>query len=361
MPIVTVVGQGERGTFPLCLKEGALVRATDVENGKKCECICPGCKGALIAANAGEIRIPHFKHTAERTCLNGYEVGVLQAAKEVLAKNGGLLLPPFTVMISGEDLRRRATERTVGFGSTVVTADRVDIDPACSRTKPDVVFHRGGRELHINIRVSLAEGKGKRRKLQASGPSTLEIDLSNVGDETLNAPDQFEQIVLLHPENRYWIRHLKGSQLVEEAKRALDAEIEARNRQIREALEKQRPAISNRPIQIQPPKISSEVAARSNVRLLQENYIEQKMLREQRLISNYQSALSLGGGQCLQCQKCYLISGPSHYGDCLHCGSSTEYMKPISVTRVLIQALSEGSDLTVIKSLKNAPNLREQD
>lgn len=354
-------GARRKRHIPFGLKEGALVRATDVENGKKCECICPGCKGALIAANAGEIRIPHFKHTAERTCLNGYEVGVLQAAKEVLAKNGGLLLPPFTVMISGEDLRRRATERTVGFGSTVVTADRVDIDPACSRTKPDVVFHRGGRELHINIRVSLAEGKGKRRKLQASGPSTLEIDLSNVGDETLNAPDQFEQIVLLHPENRYWIRHLKGSQLVEEAKRALDAEIEARNRQIREALEKQRPAISNRPIQIQPPKISSEVAARSNVRLLQENYIEQKMLREQRLISNYQSALSLWGGQCLQCQKCYLISGPSHYGDCLHCGSSTEYMKPISVTRVLIQALSEGSDLTVIKSLKNAPNLREQD
>ncbi len=43
------------------LKNDKLVHVSEVENGLKCECLCPVC-GDHLVAHQGKIKIPHFKH-----------------------------------------------------------------------------------------------------------------------------------------------------------------------------------------------------------------------------------------------------------------------------------------------------------
>ena len=50
---------------PFGEKDGKLILISDIspeENGKKCGCICPICKGDFQAKNKGTIRQPHFAH-----------------------------------------------------------------------------------------------------------------------------------------------------------------------------------------------------------------------------------------------------------------------------------------------------------
>ena len=62
-----------------------LVDVDEVENGKKCNCICPSCKMTLNAKQ-GEVNEHHFAHAhkAETICHYSYWVSVRDMAKQIL-------------------------------------------------------------------------------------------------------------------------------------------------------------------------------------------------------------------------------------------------------------------------------------
>lgn len=349
-----VVGGRSRrdGSVPFGLKEGVLLRAVDVENGQKCGCVCPECGDTLNAANRGKIQIPHFRHIS-RPCLRGYEVGVLRAAKEVLARNAGVLLPAFSATVVGTDMLARPLKDTVDFPPRTLIAEQVDIEPGRGRCRPDVILRLGERELYVKLRVSYAETKGRRRKIYKSGPSILEIDLSDIELETINSAEKFAQAVLSQPDNRQWLRHQKGMRRIEEKGRALAEKI----KQV--AHEGQQQAIAR--------QAQQQRAAKTSLRAFAQpctnqpgNHIEQKLHREKLLIANYQEARERWGGKGLLCGSCQFVSDPNHMGNCSYCGGRAEKMVLIDVTPARITAVSRDSDLTVPKSLANALHVNAQ-
>ncbi len=61
---------------------GKIVNIGNVENGAGCHCICPSCKGALIAKNNCKVRIHHFAHQSGVECPDAYESMLHLLAKE---------------------------------------------------------------------------------------------------------------------------------------------------------------------------------------------------------------------------------------------------------------------------------------
>jgi len=56
--------------FSIALEKGTniLVNATDVKNGKECNCYCASCKEDLVAVNQGIKQRPHFRHSSKSKC-----------------------------------------------------------------------------------------------------------------------------------------------------------------------------------------------------------------------------------------------------------------------------------------------------
>lgn len=59
--------------IPFSERDGVLLRAFEVANGLACNCICPGCRKTLVAANGGLKVIPHFRHAQAEDCSRGYK------------------------------------------------------------------------------------------------------------------------------------------------------------------------------------------------------------------------------------------------------------------------------------------------
>ena len=71
--------------IPFGERDGMLLRAFEVANGLACDCICPGCRRPLNAANGGLKVIPHFRHAQAEDCVRGYKEGVRRAAVALIA------------------------------------------------------------------------------------------------------------------------------------------------------------------------------------------------------------------------------------------------------------------------------------
>lgn len=48
--------------IPFGERDGLLYQADEVANGLGCQCVCPECQRALVAANEGTKVLPYFRH-----------------------------------------------------------------------------------------------------------------------------------------------------------------------------------------------------------------------------------------------------------------------------------------------------------
>jgi len=66
---------------------------SDVERGLKCGCVCPACRGPLVARK-GDERIHHFAHHDRRECRHALESSLFGMAVELLEAPGAALSLP---------------------------------------------------------------------------------------------------------------------------------------------------------------------------------------------------------------------------------------------------------------------------
>lgn len=74
-------------------KNNQLVHIDAVENGGKCNCICPYCEKPLFAKNGGDIREHHFAHYKGNECEHAYETTLHLLAKEIIMEEQCIMLP----------------------------------------------------------------------------------------------------------------------------------------------------------------------------------------------------------------------------------------------------------------------------
>lgn len=67
-------------------EQGTLVHVDNVPNGKACMCVCPACKGLLLARNNGKQKIHHFAHQPGVDCPTAYETSLHLVAKDKIQK-----------------------------------------------------------------------------------------------------------------------------------------------------------------------------------------------------------------------------------------------------------------------------------
>lgn len=226
---------------PFGLRDGKFWAPAEVLKGKACNCVCPGC-GAPLAAKAqtSRRRRPHFAHLADAGCQTGCETGIHGRAKQVIAERrvlalpawGGDLLdmpnPPFARDDDGHCHRGRF----VDYPARQVCLAGVEVERSFGEYQPDVYAQDDCGELLIEVRVTHAVDDRKATRVQAHGRRMVEIDLSRLDRKTPHDPDGFEQAVLFDETNRHWISCPEALADWHASKNDLNAQVQARNREI---------------------------------------------------------------------------------------------------------------------------------
>lgn len=178
------------------LKNGIIVNVSDVESGKKCNCICPAC-GEQLIARKGTKKMHHFAHAPGTCCEYGYESSLHLAAKDILSKAKRITVPPVYVKFPDSYKKDELI-----YGAKKINIDRVELEKWYSDVIPDVVVYAGGKQFFVEIYVTHAIDEEKLNKLQKKGISTIEIDLSK--REGTISSDELENLLLNDSSEKQW-------------------------------------------------------------------------------------------------------------------------------------------------------------
>ena len=178
---------------------------SEAENGRGCGCICPICRGPLIARQ-GKVREHHFAHAGGEECAHAVETALHLAAKDILAARKEIVLPTVEFQPS-RYLHRRieiAPERRCVIESATVERKLGSI-------VPDVIIRINGRELLIEVTVAHGTDSEKLRKIRELGVSCVEIDLSKT--ERGLARDELEKIVVDETGQKRWLHNERSEEM----------------------------------------------------------------------------------------------------------------------------------------------------
>lgn len=169
--------------------EGQLVHVDSVPNGLACGCRCPGCGALLVAKNNGETMAAHFAHASGTVCSGAHESELHLLAKDVIASEKAVMLPPYGSVYGGGLMRFDAVE----------VEERNDL----SSLQPDLCGIAGGHRLWIEIRVTHAIGPEKRELIRKNGIACVEINLADFIDKQVTR-QQLQQYLLQEKGMREW-------------------------------------------------------------------------------------------------------------------------------------------------------------
>ena len=189
--------------LPFGLKEGRLVQTQEVESGLGCGCICPACNHPLVAKK-GKINIHHFAHHNQDECQSAFETSLHLAAKKVIEEAGYVMLPE----VKNEIFVSRRIDLAA---KTRLYFDGIYLERKHDDFIPDIIIEKKGHLLNIEICVSHAVDERKRRKIENSELSTIEVDLSKI-----NQSVDFEllrEYIVDSAENTTWLFNAKRYRL----------------------------------------------------------------------------------------------------------------------------------------------------
>lgn len=206
----------------------AFVHIDDAGQGLACNCVCPGCGGALIARKGQERKhtFAHYVDYSELCCRRSGETALHKFAKDLLNRERRLNLPPVNVSDDLGSIR-------VADGK-VLEFDEVILEKRMDGFVPDVIARKGGHELHVEFFVTHPCGDEKIAKLKASGVSALEIDLSRFRDCKLR---DLGAVILAKADRRWLHSRLSatGERMLADRRETAEKEIAAKAGRVADA------------------------------------------------------------------------------------------------------------------------------
>lgn len=168
-------------------KNGNLVHVDNVNNGLKCECVCPKCKSELNAKNEGKKKIHHFAHKSDSNCQGAVETAIHMLAKEILHEIKSVLLPSTPDFPNGR----------------ILDFDNVEIETFDSELnlQPDCIGYYEDKKLWIEFKYTHAVDLKKREKIILANIDCVEIDIS----DCIQDRDNIKERILNDLEKRKWI------------------------------------------------------------------------------------------------------------------------------------------------------------
>lgn len=187
----------------LGLRNGKLIDVSEVENGIKCNCFCPGCGEPLIAkANKKGIsykKIPHFAHSNIPECKTGLETALHLLAKEVLLETKILQLPDFHFDYNSKNGSSKFKELEIIEFDSVKAEGYVNTDKG--HIIGDIIAVKKGKTLNIEFAKSHFVDYIKKDKIKSKNLATIEIDLKG---QTLDRAS-LKTFFKTKSQNIYWI------------------------------------------------------------------------------------------------------------------------------------------------------------
>lgn len=150
---------------------------SEVASGLACNCVCPIC-GKKLVAKKGTVRIHHFAHADDSDNSHIVHAGALQTqlhimAKEIIAAAGEFVIPE--VHILGKSGPTTVPARSIHV-------DKVYLEQQVDNFVPDVIIESNGKKLLVEVYVTHKVDDAKLAKIQTSGLSCIEVDLSGYRD-----------------------------------------------------------------------------------------------------------------------------------------------------------------------------------
>lgn len=173
--------------------DGRLVTVNDVDRGRSCNCLCPGCKEPLVARK-GDVMSHHFVHDTFLSCVGAYETMLHKLGKQVISECKEFWIPPVMAVYRGNRVLARPAER---FRPSSVRQETV-----IGAIRPDLIAALRDREMIVEIRVSHKVGNEKKESLIGVGLEAIEIDLSGYSRD---AAPQDLVYGILQGAPRYWL------------------------------------------------------------------------------------------------------------------------------------------------------------
>ena len=190
---------------PYGLREGKIVYVDDVPKGQACGCLCPKCRGPLIAKKGAE-RVHHFSHVELGTCQGGFETAIHRMCKEILDKRGAMRLPPVERSFNMNELQPE------GFW---IDFDRSEIEKSYNGIRPDLICYYKEVPLIIEIYVWHKTPQRKIDEIKALSISALEIDLTIFRRPEQRPDKTLEQTLIEDISNKYWLFNRKAKKLAD--------------------------------------------------------------------------------------------------------------------------------------------------
>ncbi|MGE3319853.1 MAG: hypothetical protein AB7I18_11220 [Candidatus Berkiella sp.] len=193
-------------------QNGTLVHINDVERGKKCGCICPGCKAPLKAAKGSKIQ-HHFKHDGIDECKGGLESAIHMAAKKIIKEKMQFTIPECILTASKKDSKGKEyqDQEIIIANRKVEHFDSVEEEKELNGIIPDIVAYHGRRQLIIEICFRNKVDEQKLTKIRNLNLAAIEVDLSDVKQENIKDFDAL-WLCLNEPSRTKWLHNSDSTQ-----------------------------------------------------------------------------------------------------------------------------------------------------
>lgn len=200
---------------PFGLLNGKIISVDKVESGLSCGCICPQCKGALVAKKGHSV-VHHFSHYRKTNCTGSLETALHIKAKDYFLKHKSMQLPYLPGYFSRSNFKPNTPYvYKTSLGASIIGEDRhqlyieyddVFIETSIGKIRPDVILS-GIEPFIVEIYVTHRTTTEKIEQIKKLRLSAIEIDLRPL--LRLNILDSriIENFVIGCTHTKTWISH----------------------------------------------------------------------------------------------------------------------------------------------------------